>query len=104
MTVKEYLESTFKEDDEYNIRKRVVCKDGYSVSVQGGNRLNYCQPREIINIYHSVELGFPSEPDELINKYAEGYGTVNFTQTVYPFVDIEIVEKLIQKHGGMIDA
>ena len=101
MTVKEYLESTFKRDDEHNLRKRVVCKDGYSISVQGGNRFNYCQPRELINIYNSVELGFPSEPDELINRYAEGNGISAFTQTVYPYVDIEIVEELIKKHGGI---
>jgi len=101
MTVKEYLESTFTKDDEYNIRKRIVCKDGYNISVQGGNRFCYCQPRELCNYYDKVELGYPSEPDELINKYAEGNGISAFTQTVYPYVDIEIVEELIKKHGGI---
>ena len=50
--------------------------------------------------YESVELGFPSVEDELINEYAED--CMNYTETVYGYVPIEIVEKLIEKHGGII--
>ena len=48
--------------------------------------------------YESVELGFPSIEDELINEYAEDEP---YTETVYGYVPIEIVEELINKHGGI---
>ena len=48
--------------------------------------------------YESVELGYPSIEDELINEYAEDEP---YTETVYGYVPIEIVEELINKHGGI---
>ena len=44
-------------------------------------------------------LGYPSSEDELINEYAED--CMDYTKTVYGYVPIEIVEKLIEKHGGI---
>ncbi len=107
------------------VRPRIVCNDGYSVSVQASEYM-YCDPRytqwqnedgwQVINgswwtssktqrnfetdrftPYESVELGYPSEEDELINEYAEGDDYIN---TVYGYVPVDIVEKLIEKHGG----
>lgn len=107
------------------VRPRIVCNDGYSVSVQASEYM-YCEPRytqwqnedgwQVINgdywsssgtprnfetdnftPYESVELGFPSEADELIYEYAEGN---DYTSTVYGRVPVKIVEKLIEKHGG----
>lgn len=37
--------------------------------------------------------------DELINEYAEDDS--DYTNTVYGYVPIEIVEELINKHGGI---
>lgn len=108
-----------------SVRPRIVCNDGYSVSVQASEHM-YCEPRytqwqnedgwQVINgswwtpskmprnfetdrftPYESVELGFPSEADELIYEYAE---EGDYTNTVYPYVPVDIVEKLIEKHGG----
>ena len=107
------------------VRPRIVCNDGFSVSVQA-SECTYCHPRytqwqnedgwQVINgeywlssetprnfetdhytPYESVELGYPSEEDELINEYAEGD---DYTGTVYGYVPVDIVEKLIEKHGG----
>lgn len=106
------------------VRPRIVCQDGYSVSVQA-SEYAYCTPRytqflsddgwHVINgdcwtsekernfrtdhyiPYEEVELGFPSEEDELINKYAEGE---DYTNTVYPYTPVDVIEKLIEKHGG----
>lgn len=106
------------------VRPRIVCQDGYSVSVQASEYC-YCTPRytqfhakdgwHSINgnywmvgnqkhiktdewvPYEAVELGYPSEEDELINDYAEG---PYYTDTVYPYTPVEVVEKLIEKHGG----
>ena len=100
MTVKEYLESTYKPDDAYAVRKGVKCADGFTVSVQGGTPFHYCQPRELCNYYEAVELGFPSCREESIMEYAET--AEDPTGTVYAMVPIDVVEKLIEKHGGMV--
>ena len=50
--------------------------------------------------YEEVELGYPSAADDLITDYAEGD---TYTDTVYGYVPVEIVDKLIEKHGGIVD-
>ena len=106
MTVKDWLAKSVKThtyyDGTYEVqenRPRLYCNDGYSISVQA-SEFHYCSPR--INgaqDYESVELGFPSEEDELINEFADG--GFDYTDTLYGNVPIEIVEKLIEKHGGI---
>ncbi|MDF7207042.1 hypothetical protein AB7147_18585 [Proteus mirabilis] len=81
--------------------KRVHCNDGYYVSIQASYG-HYCSPRQDLpsyDLYDSYELGFPSEPDQLINAYAECDDC--FTETVYPYVPKEVVIALIEKHGGV---
>lgn len=69
---------------------------GYSVQA---SELHYCEPRcNGAQDYENVELGFPSIEDELINEYAEDDP---YTKTIYGYVPIEIVEELINKHGGI---
>ena len=99
MKVKEYLEKTYKENN-YNVRSRVVCSDGFSISIQGGTSMHYCHPRKLCNVYEKVELGYPSEPEELITTYAEG--PEKLTETIYGYVPIEIVEEVVEKHGGIV--
>ena len=80
-------------------RPRLYCNDGYSVSVQA-SEFHYCSPRlNGLQDYERVELGFPSMEDELINEYADDGD--DYTDTVYGYVPIEVVEKLIEKHGGI---
>lgn len=108
MTVKEYLKKTIHKGKGIayqEIRPRVTCKDGYEISIQA-SRLHYCNPREnFLEEYESVELGYPNRYDELIDEYAEDFDDDGkaCTNTVFGFVPIEIVEKLIEKHGGIID-
>lgn len=99
MTVKEFLEKTYSED-KYYIRQRIMCNDGYSVSYQGGSQFHYCSPREHCNKYDTVELGFPSELDDIINNYAEEEDTCD---TVFGYVPIDIVQELVDKHGGIVN-
>lgn len=102
MTVKEFLKKTYKVVDlGYNHilqerRPRVICADGFEVSIQAG-RLLYCTPRMNLETgeYSKVELGFPSERDVLIERYRE--------DDIYPYTPIEVVEKLVQKHGGIVE-
>lgn len=47
----------------------------------------------------AFELGYPSAPDDLIASYADD--PIAQTDTVYGYVPAEVVEALIQKHGGI---
>lgn len=106
MTVKDWLAKPIKINRYYNgtfevqaNRPRLYCNDGYSISVQA-SEFHYCSPRlNGLQDYKSVELGYPSAEDELINEYAEN--ALDYTDTVYGYVPIEVVEKLIEKHGGI---
>lgn len=103
--VNEFLKHNFKEyrvHDEWIAEKtrRLICKDGFSISIQA-SKFHYCEPRKNKAWpYHSVELGFPSELEDLIEEFAEADDT---TDTLYPYVPIEIVNKLIEKHGGIAE-
>ena len=82
----------------------IVCEDGFSMSVQVGYSL-YCTPKKVAKRYSAVEIGFPSEPEELIKEYAEfapfDEDTTDYTDTVYPYVPVKIVDKVLKKHGGI---
>lgn len=107
------------------VRPRVICNDGFSVSLQANN-IAYCTPRITQGLlegklyfdgsfdfdgngtngfidefipYVEVELGYPSEVDENLLPYAEDAS--NPTNTVYGYVPIEIVDSMIQRHGGI---
>ena len=98
MTINEFLQKTNYFG--YGCRPRVRCKDGFSVSVQA-SQYHYCRPRiDSAEKYEKVELGYPSAADELITDYAEDR---TYTDTVYDYVPVEIVDKLIEKHGGIVD-
>lgn len=80
--------------------KRVVCEDGFSMSVQAHIGA-YCAPRENTGPYSHVECGFPSEYEELLIAYAEDRSDV--TKTVYGCVPAQVVVNVIAKHGGMVE-
>ena len=70
MTVKDWLAKPvrMRELGIQEKRPRLYCNDGYSVSVQA-SAFHYCSPRlNGLQDYKSVELGYPSEEDELINE------------------------------------
>lgn len=98
MTINEFLQKTNYYG--YGVRPRVHCADGFSVSVQA-SQYHYCRPRiDSAETYEKVELGYPSAADDLITDYAED---VSYTDTVYGYVPVEIVDRLIKKHGGIVD-
>jgi len=51
--------------------------------------------------YEEVEVGFPSEREELIMQYAEEPDVP--TQTVYGYVPVQVVTNVLAKHGGIVD-
>jgi hypothetical protein len=76
----------------------ITCKDGFTMSVQASNT-HYCSPRNGIGPWVSVEVGFPSEKVEEFMEYINGLESP--TQSVYGWVPVEVVEKVIEKHGGL---
>ena len=79
---------------------RVVCADGFSMSVQA-SAYNYCQPQEpAADRYETVEIGFPTAKEPMLMPYAET--PENPTDTVYAYVPVELVTNVIVKHGGMV--
>ena len=79
---------------------RAVTKSGWNASIQAGMR-SYSTPRsDRVSQYSAVEIGFPSEPDDLITPYAEN--PEDLTGTVYGYVPAEIVTALVMKHGGVV--
>lgn len=105
--INEYLKKTrktvtLKNGYAFNhIRPRIECADGFSISVQASVH-HYCTPRiNGADNYEAVELGFPSMEDSLIMDYAEE--PVEPTETVYGYVPVELVNELIDKHGGIVN-
>ena len=82
----------------------IVCVDGFTMSVQVGYSL-YSTPKKIAKRYSAVEIGYPSDHEPLIEEYAENLydedAFVNSTNTVYPYVPVGIVDKVLKKHGGI---
>ena len=89
---------------------RIVCADGFSVSCQAGANF-YSMPREDLeDEYFAFELGYPSEREELLDEYTEHdpelwllyeKEPMDYTKQVYPYVPVEVVNAVIEKHGGI---
>ena len=79
--------------------ERVVCADGFSISIQAGNG-KYSVPRYEAIAYTRLELGYPNRPCPFIYKYAED--KTDYTDTIYPYVPAEVVDTMIKGHGGIV--
>ena len=69
--VNEYLKNN-RADDWFGV-KLMHCKDGFSMSVQAHDGA-YCKPRcdpQETDWYYEVEVGFPSDKEELLMEYCE---------------------------------
>ena len=76
----------------------VICKDGFKMSVQAGQSL-YSEPKDVADSYEEMEVGYPSKEERLLARYAEDGG--NLCDTVYGYVPCSIIDKIIEKHGGI---
>jgi len=84
-----------------NRNRQVVCADGFTMSVQAHYGA-YCTPRiNGADKYEEVEVGFPSNREELIMTYAEEPDSP--TQTVYAYVPVQVVTNVLAKHGGIVE-
>jgi len=91
-----------KLDEPYiSFRPRVICQDGFSVSIQAGFG-NYCYPRDFSGNYSQVELGYPSDTVYSWLPYMEGdLEFTNPTDTVYAYVPTVLVYSELIKHGTL---
>ena len=80
----------------------IVCSDGFTMSVQVGYSI-YSEPKKVAKRYSAVEIGYPSDHEPLIEEYAESFSedAPDYTDTVYPYVPVKIVNKVLKKHGGI---
>ena len=82
---------------------KIVCADGFKMSVQVGFSL-YSIPKKVAKRYSAVEIGFPSEHEPLIEEFAETFHQEEeegYTDMVYPYVPVKVVDKVLKKHGGI---
>lgn len=100
MNLQEHLKSGEEYGFSYLRRpcSKIVCADGFQVSVQASTS-HYCTPRDDYGPYSEVELGYPNEPVEAWMEYAEDPDRP--TTTVYGYVPIEVVEVVLDQHGGI---
>ena len=83
---------------------QIVCSDGFTMSVQVGFSL-YSTPKKVAKRYSAVEIGFPSDHEPLIEEYAETFhqeDETDYTDLVYPYVPVGIINKVLRKHGGIV--
>jgi hypothetical protein len=92
MSINEYM-AQFPRNHNKRFCPEVHCTDGFTMSVQAGEKY-YCSPRSYTGPYTTVEVGYPSEPEEVLTPYD------NAGVSVYGWVPVEIVDAIIAKHGG----
>ena len=79
----------------------IVCSDGFTMSVQVGFSL-YSTPKKVAKRYSEVEIGYPSEREPLLEKYVESFYTEpDYIDSIYPYVPVKVVDKVLKKHGGI---
>ena len=91
----------------YFLLPRIHCKDGFNISIQvsnGNNCANENGVRTFGTNWELVEWGFPSEHIDAKKYNAENYleeEEIDTTQTVGGYVEIELMDQLLQEHGGI---
>jgi|TARA_Y100000034_G_scaffold16984_1_gene18448 hypothetical protein len=82
------------------LNKKVTCKDGFTMSVQA-NEGAYCTPRiDKAAKYTAVEVGYPSDREDLLMEWAES--PQKPTETVYGYVPATQITLVVAKHGGIV--
>ena len=80
------------------VYKNIVCRDGFNFSLQAGPS-HYSEPKAIADKYEAWEIGFPSDEEPLWMEWQEP-GNIP-TESVYGWVPNNVVNSVIQRHGGI---
>ena len=81
----------------------IVCNDGFVMSVQASD-FHYCTPR-LSNAYPYThfEVGYPTPSEELFAGYQPVVCDDDEHPRIFGNVPLEVVLKVIEKHGGIRD-
>ena len=85
--------------------KPIYCRDGFMMSVQASSE-HFCSPRDDVGPYDGVEVGYPSEWEDLLlpftDKNADRTPIIcGMAPTLYVNVPPSTIRAVIEKHGGM---
>lgn len=101
MMYNKHYGSNMTYDNTWFFCPRVVCNDGFSISLQI-HHVNYCSSengyRILGHTMESVEFGFPNQDEELLKEYTEYPESI--TGTVGQ-LSIDVAQQIIDKHGGI---
>ena len=89
----------------FNHNPRIVCRDGFSMSVQAFSH-SYCLPRQDEGPHTHMEGGFPSSAPldpELLESRENIHNDGDPCETVYPYVAREVFEREFALHGGIVE-
>ena len=78
------------------------CADGFTMSVQASER-HYCEPRNDHGPYTKLEVAFPSTVEPLLLPFQDSAGYKDPTEDVYGWVPTEVIDEVIEGHGGLIE-
>ena len=103
MKINDYIKAFYENSDDIRSLPWIICKDGFRMSVQVGRGMNSI-PKHIISDeewengkrYICVECGVLNAEEKLLEQYAE-----EPLATIYAYVPVEVIDLIIQKHGGM---
>jgi hypothetical protein len=87
------------EGQEKRIFPRMVCSDGFEMSVQGHWGAYSCPRDDFADRYQEVEIMCKADP--ILDEHG---GHDSGEERIYGYVPIEIVERVIAAHGGLADA
>ena len=82
------------------IRPPIRCYDNFRMSVQA-SRSHCCIPRDDHGPYSAVEVGYPSQLEELLMPYADGAGAAGMRPTLYVRVPAAVIQAVVEVHGGI---
>lgn len=81
------------------VSNNLTCADGFTLSVIAGGGA-YSTPRNGMS-YLAVEVGYPSQRPEPWDEWRD-YSENEDGTSVYGYVPVEMVRKLIASHGGEV--
>lgn len=113
-TLKDFIEVTnVRISAGKTVRPIIILNDGHAISIQA-SLTHYCEPRRnpwfSSDTYQKMEVGFPTFIDPDLDEWAEtmpifddnGEMTDEEEKTgVYGWVPVDILQKVIDKHGGI---
>jgi len=78
----------------------LVCRDGLKLSIQASS-YHYCEPKNHVGPWKSMELGFPSRSVPELRQWREDLGDDSPDgECVFGWVPVDMLLKTIEKHGG----